>query len=446
MAETIEVLTVVDIGSHSIKGVVVSFEGKKTVILAYSKAKSRGFEQGELKDIVALRESLEALLKDLSSQLPKRMESYFVISFVDRTTFLSEETRKLELGGADPVTIKEEHVYELFSKFSTAERLQEAPQENFNLLSHSRTFLHVIPQKYLLDETKAVLNPIDMQANQLGMKASIISMDTTIKESLSNAFAAVVGEKPSVFVSPFVSSEIVLNGKEKERGVVCVDIGHSFVSVSGYLNGSIFFFKPIEQGLRFVIKDIAQVFHTSFDEAERMLIQFGKVAIKDSSKELINYTLLDGKSSEQLTRSQLSIVIYAKIREIMNSVKREMRAIISRMMEEGEKGIPGGVVITGGGAKIDGMVEFLRDAFKMPVRVGHAGTGNLEIQLPDELQDSTFSGCFGSIYWFNLIGGIESSQMTSGEEKRRKKKTQTKTTKETPRALNKLVDFLKKLV
>jgi cell division protein FtsA len=460
MAESAEVLTVVDIGSHTIKGVVVSYEGRIPTILAYSRTKSRGFEQGELKDIVALKDSLDTLLKDLSSQLSKRVESFFVISFVDKTTFLSEEVRKIEIGSAEPIPITEAHVYELFTMISNQTRVSEEKEDNYNLLNHQRTVLHVIPQKYLLDEEKSVLNPIDMEASVLGMKASIISMDSTVKDSLCNAFATVVSDKPTVFVSPFVASEAVLNGKEKERGVVCIDIGHSFLSITGYLNGAVFFLKPVEQGLKYVIKDIAQVFKTSFDEAERLLIQFGKVAIKDNSKDTIAYTLLDGKSSKQITRSQLSIVIYAKIREIMNSVKREMRTITSRMMEEGEKGIPGGLVITGAGARIEGMVEFLRDTFNVPVRIGHAGTGNTDISLPDELQDPTFSGCFGSVFWFNMIGGIESVQKSSytsalssseagGKSSPRKKSrstVRTKTPKEGPGALNKLVEFLKKLV
>ncbi|HNR64043.1 MAG TPA: cell division FtsA domain-containing protein [Thermotogota bacterium] len=460
MAESTEVLTVVDIGSHTLKGAVAGFEGGKTSVLAYSRTKARGFEQGELKDIVALRESLETLLKDLGSQLSKRVDSYFIISFVDKTTFLSEETRTMQLGSGEPVRITEDHVYELFTRVANQTAQKEEPEENYNLLDQRRAVQHVIPQKYILDESKGVLNPIDMEASVLGMKASILSMDATVKDSLSNIFSGIAGEKPTVFISPFVASEVILNGKEKERGVVCLDIGHSFISVSGYLNGSVFFLKPLDQGLKHVIKDIAQVFKTSFDEAERMLVQYGKVAIKDASKDAITYTLLDGKSSKQITRAQLSIVIYAKTREIMNSVKREMRAVTARMLEEGEKGIPGGLVITGAGSKIEGIVEFLRDTFKLPVRIGHAGTGGTDMQLPDELQDPTFSACAGNIYWVNAIGGLEalegnslSSSLSNSEnggkpagKKKNRANQRPRREKEGPGTLNKIVEFLKKLV
>ena len=56
MAESTEVLTVVDIGSHTLKGAVAGFEGGRTTILAYSRTKARGFEQGELLSLIHISE------------------------------------------------------------------------------------------------------------------------------------------------------------------------------------------------------------------------------------------------------------------------------------------------------------------------------------------------------------------------------------------------------
>ncbi|MGB4201087.1 MAG: hypothetical protein WBK65_06725, partial [Thermotogota bacterium] len=142
MAESTEVLTVVDIGSHTLKGAVAGFEGGRTTILAYSRTKARGFEQGELKDIVALRESLETLLKDLGSQLSKRVDSYFIISFVEKTTFLSEETRNLEISPREPVLINEDHVYELFTRIASQTARKDEPEENYRLLDPRRAVQH----------------------------------------------------------------------------------------------------------------------------------------------------------------------------------------------------------------------------------------------------------------------------------------------------------------
>ncbi|HPE67817.1 MAG TPA: cell division protein FtsA [Thermotogota bacterium] len=449
MAESFEVLTVVDIGSFKLKGLVIELEPGRPHVEAHSTVTARGFEGGELKDIVALRESLETLVQDLSSQLTRKMESYFVISFSDRTTLLRESTYTIELSPGDPVPIREEHVFSLFDAISAGKAEKALEDESFELIGAARSILHVIPQNYILDGARTVLNPIEMEATSLGMTASIVSLDSTVKDSISNAFGGVVGEKPGVFSSSFVSAEVVLNTMEKERGVVCIDFGHSFTTVSAYLNGAIYYMKAIDQGIKHVVKDIAQVFHTSFDEAQRLMIQYGKVALKDKQNDSISYTLLDGKTNKQIARSQLSIVIYAKIREILNSIKREMRLITSKMVKEGEQGIPGGVVITGGGANIEGLVEFLRDSFKVQVRIGHVGTGSMEIQTPDETRSPIFSACFGNLHWYQIFGGgdqAEALPVAERKERKRKKSTPKHPKKQGPSTFEKIVEFLKKLV
>jgi len=449
MADSFEVLTSVDIGSHTIKGMVFAVESNDTEVLAYSRVKSRGFEQGELKDIVALKESLQSLLEDLSGQLPRRMESYFIISFVEKTTFLTEEIKTITIGNGTVQNITDEHVMEIYSKISSEniEEYDDGYSDGFEPVSSSRNILHAIPQNYILDGVKSVLNPIEMEASTLGIKASVITIESTIKDSLSNAFGGLVGgEKPIVYSSPFVSSMVVLNGMEKERGVVCLDLGHSYTSICSYMNGSIFYMKSIEQGIKQVIKDIAQVFHTSFDEAERLLNTYGKVALKDTSSETISYVTLDGKTTKQITTAQLSIVIYAKVREILNLIKREIRVVNNKMLEEGENGIPGGFVITGGGSKIEGMIEFIREVFKVSVRVGHIGTGSFVPKYPDDLEDAVFSGCFGNIYWYKLAGGFENVETVDKTDKKRKRRAAAKPEKQGNNTFDKILNFLKKLV
>jgi len=458
MSDSFEVLTSVDIGSHSLKGVVTKMEEGIVEVLAFSEMRSRGYENGELKDIIALKESLSELIEDLSSQLPRRMESYFILTYSEKSAFLNKEVKRLRLSEEEPELVNEEHVLELYESFSnaskTADDLEYQPNtieenpEGFDFINNSRSILHVIPIRYILDEQKSVLNPIDMEANVLGMESSIISIDYTEKESMSNAFASLVGEKPVVYLSTFVSSEAVLNSKEKEHGVVCVDLGHSFTTVTAYINGSIFFLKAIDQGMKQVIKDIAKVFHSSFDEAERLLMNYGRVALKDKSTDTISYVMLDGKTTKQIPRSQLSIVIYAKVREILNFVKKELRTVLNKMAEEGETNIPGGIVITGGGSRIEGMTEFIRDAFNLSVRVGTVNAENMSAEIPEEIDVTSFSAALGSVFWYKFIGGGENEEIDTSPTKKKKKKVSNKKVKvkEGPGVMEKFAKFLKKLV
>ncbi|MEA1884955.1 MAG: hypothetical protein U9N62_10620, partial [Thermotogota bacterium] len=159
MSDSFEVLTSVDIGSHSLKGVVTKMDEGVNEILAFSEVRSRGYENGELKDIVALKESLGELIGDLSNQLPRRMESYFIIICSEKSAFLNKELKRLRLSEEEPELINEEHVLELYESFSnTQEATEDITQETgegFDFINNSRSILHVIPLRYILDETKS---------------------------------------------------------------------------------------------------------------------------------------------------------------------------------------------------------------------------------------------------------------------------------------------------
>jgi len=103
-------------------------------------------------------------------------------------------------------------------------------------------------------------------------------------------------------------------------------------------------------------------------------------------------------------------------------------------------------VVTGGGAKVEGLVEFIRDLFKVSVRIGHVGTGGFPITLPEELSSPEFSACFGCINWYKIIGGLETSEATMEPDKKHRKRISRKTENTKPKTLNKFVEFLKKLV
>jgi cell division protein FtsA len=296
-----------------------------------------------------------------------------------------------------------------------------------------------------------------MEATFLAVEASVLSIDTTAKESIINMFTSQIGgPKPNLHLSPFVSSIAVLNSKEMDAGVISIDMGHSFTTVSAFRNNSIIYFKQIDQSMKNVMKDVAKVFNTSVSEAERMVKGYGKVAFKDTSTDTISYVMLDGKSTKQIARSQLSLVIYAKIKEIMNYVKKEIRAVLTKMAEEGEASIPGGIVVTGGGARIDGIIEFIRDTFNLSVRVGSVEDNDkYVVNAPSEMDSSLYSAAIGNLYiaspeiddYYDDVDYYEEKERRPIIKRTRKKKEKNKDReKEGPSVMDKVANFLKKLV
>ncbi|MFW6263074.1 MAG: hypothetical protein ACOC34_03485, partial [Thermotogota bacterium] len=101
---------------------------------------------------------------------------------------------------------------------------------------------------------------------------------------------------------------------------------------------------------------------------------------------------------------------------------------------------------TGGGSRIEGMSEFIRDVFKLSVRIGTVNTENMAADIPEEINGNTFSAALGSVYWYKFIGGGASEEAEVSPQKKKKKKVVNKKVKEGPGFMEKFAKFLKKLV
>jgi cell division ATPase FtsA len=185
-------------------------------------------------------------------------------------------------------------------------------------------------------------------------------------------------------------------------------------------------------------------------------MNYGKVALKDPNTDTLSYVMLDGKSTKQIARSQLSIVIYAKIKEIMNYVKKELRAVMTKMAEDGDASIPGGIVITGGGASLDGIVEFIRDTFNLSVRIGNVEDNDkYVIDAPAGMDSSIYAAAVGNFfidspnvdkdYYYDEDHYEEKSRKPIINRIKKKNKDKDRE-KEGPSVMDKVANFLKKLV
>ncbi|HNS34606.1 MAG TPA: cell division protein FtsA, partial [Mesotoga sp.] len=95
----------------------------------------------------------------------------------------------------------------------------------------------------------------------------------------------------------------------------------------------------------------------------------------------------------------LSTVIYARVKELLNKIRKEIQLFIINNPEYSEERIPGGVVFTGGGSKLRGLTDVGVESLKMPVRIGTYETSfNKRIENShDVANDPVFSSCLGNL-------------------------------------------------
>ncbi|ABR31123.1 cell division protein FtsA [Thermosipho melanesiensis] len=398
-----EPITSIDIGNHSIKGVVVNDTNEGKEVVAYSTIKAKGIESGDIKDANALNESMENLIENLEEQVGKNLKDNFLISSSIGNFKFQEIIEELILvEGDNAVTVNEKHVEEL--------------RENVlkTVLGDSNSVYHSYIKKYILDGNKIVFNPVSMNARRLEGAYSFIIGDSVHRSSVDYATRKTIGEA-EYFISPVSASEAVLTSSEKDSGVVHVDLGYHTTVVTVFLNNAPIRFERLSKSIKHVVFDIAKVLKTSVNEAERLLKIYGVADYRNIEPGIIEYKALDNRTTLETSRELLARIIYARLREIFLNVRKVYRNVIFDYSEFRDLGIPGGIVLTGGGAKILKITDVASDVLKSSVRVGSfVNIEEFQIEENEQiLTDPQFAAVFGNILQYEKKENIEIFQKKS---------------------------------
>ncbi len=360
-----EVYTSVDIGSKYLKGAVVAVKGDTFEVLGYAEVPSRGIDSGDIKDVSAFKESFNRILEELARQYPRISKTELLVSFSSDGFTLDTHRESFQLVEEDEegeVLITEELLedlkYEIYSKLSGPEV--------------GKRVLNIFTRGFTLNGNRVVINPIDMSAREIEIEVAAVRVDYSAGEALRATLEDMVGTDPEMFATPISAAEGALTPTEKDSGVVLVDLGYNFTTVVPYLNNMPVDVRYVPLGIKNVVKDIVYVFRTSFDEAEMMLRNNG-FAVYDPSSDLeseIEYREIDGRTIKKVSLGKFALVVNARLMEIFNKVRRVYKDLERNVPAYRENGIPGGVVLTGGGARIKRIEDLATQVLRTNVRIG----------------------------------------------------------------------------
>jgi cell division protein FtsA len=163
-----------------------------------------------------------------------------------------------------------------------------------------------------------------------------------------------------------LASATVLSEREKELGVVLIDIGGGTSDIAIFQNGSLQTISEINMGGDIITQDIARMLHCSRPDAENLKKKFGHANPMevDADEKIELRSPAPGRRRALHSRRELAEIIEARLEEILLSVQKEIHR--SGMGER----IYGGVVLTGGTALLEGIEDVAERIFGYPCRVG----------------------------------------------------------------------------
>jgi len=374
-----EIITGIDIGSSYIRAVVgqKNPNDEKLHIMGVAEHPSEGVSKGVVTSIEEAVSSISQCLEKAERMTGIPVENAFV--GISGSHINSQDSHGVIAVAKADGEIKEEDV----------ERVVEAAQAvatppNFEIL-------HVIPRSFTVDNQKGIKDPVGMTGIRLEVDAQIIQgLSSQIKNLTKSVYRTGVDIEDLV-LGVLASSESSLTKRQKDLGVALINIGDSTTSLVVFEEGDVLHTKILPIGSSHITNDIAIGLRTSIDLAEKIKLEYGNALPDDISKrDEINLGELEGGENNKVSKKQVAEIIEARLEEIFKMVDKELQKIDRSGL------LPAGVVITGGGAKLPGLVEVAKKEFRLPSSVGKPQDF---VSAIDKINDPSYSTAIGLVVW-----------------------------------------------
>lgn len=257
-----------------------------------------------------------------------------------------------------------------------------------------REVIHVLPREYRVDDQDGILDPIGMSGVRLESSVHIVTAGKTAIQNLIKCTERAKLRVAGLVLEQYASSLGVLTEDEKQLGVALVDIGGGSSDIVILTQGAIAYTGSVPLGGMHITNDIAVGLRTPHSSAELLKKKYGcAMASLVNAEESIEVEGVGGRRERTVLRQHLCEVIEPRVEEILNYINNEIhKSGLANMMGSG-------IVMTGGGSLLDGIVELGEFVFDTPVRrATPRGFGG----LTDVARSSQFATAVGLLVYGNL--------------------------------------------
>ncbi len=384
-----EIITGIDIGSSNIRIAVGELEEDtdQLNIIGLAEGKSEGVSKGNIRSIEDVVESLVSV-KIKAEKMTSLSLDKAVVS-VSGSHILSQDSKGVIAVGRADGEIREDD----FDRVLEAAQAVSVPA-NYEII-------HVLPKTFSIDNQTDIKDPIGMNGVRLEVEAQIIEGQSSHIRNLTKAvnLAGFEFETDDLVLGVISSAESTLTERQKDLGVALVNIGSATTSILVFEENEIILVKVLPIGAGHITNDIAIGLRTNIDTAESIKIQYGATTSGlPEGEDEVPLSNIDEQEEGDFSRKYLSEIIEARVEEIFGMVDKELRSI----NRSGK--LPSGVVLTGGGAKLAGIVETSKRVFRLPSSIGVPQ--NIATAI-DKLSNPNYTTAVGLVQWggFNQISG-----------------------------------------
>ncbi|MDR0487015.1 MAG: cell division protein FtsA [Treponema sp.] len=227
-----------------------------------------------------------------------------------------------------------------------------------------RMMLEVIPQTFVVDDQKGIRNPLDMIGVRLESEVHIITCTVTGAQNLIKCVNRAGLRVNELVLQTLAAGQAVLTREEMDLGVVLIDLGGGTTDILVYADGTPYSTYTIPAGGVQVTSDISIIKNVSLENAEKIKIDAGCCWEELLDDDEVIIPGVGGRPPLSIPHSQILGIIKPRMEEIFRMVKSKLDSLNL------PRPLGGGVVLTGGGAQLTGVVELANEILKLPARLG----------------------------------------------------------------------------
>ncbi|MEK9157962.1 MAG: cell division protein FtsA [Patescibacteria group bacterium] len=385
------ILSGIDIGNSEVKVVIAKVEkdAVRPEILGVGIAPSHGLRRGMVVDMEETIHDLSSAIQKAEAMAGTKLKRAYVA--VNGLHIKSQVSR-----GVIAVSRADNEI----SQNDIDRVLQAASVVS---LPANREIVHVVPRNFIIDGSENVKNPLGMKGVRLEAEVLIIDGLSPYLRNIVKCVNENSVEVTGLVYAPLAASLSSLEKNQREYGVMHLDFGGGTSTITVFEEADLVHSAVLPIGSRHITNDLAMALRTSMDVAERIKIEHASTGGTEDlrRRENIDLSNLMGEANFILPKKQLTRVVDARVGEFMDLVTAEVKKSSRGGM------LPAGVVVSGGGAHLPGLLSLIKDTLRLPVRLARP----LHLDgVVDLATDPSFSVATGLILWGfeSEVGSVKS--------------------------------------
>jgi len=376
-------ITGIDIGTSSVKVAVGEQVGGKISLVHVAKESCGGLRRGAVIDVVEVSRTVSRVLADIKKFSKPAIKNIFLAIGTSRVTMQVSS-------GIVAVSRADAEIYQ--DDIDRAVRASQAVN-----LPQNRMIVHTLTREFVVDGVGDITDPLGLSGSRLEVQSVIVDAFSPHVKNLIRSVELAGGEIGGLVFAPLVGARAALSKRQRDLGAVLVDIGFGTTGMSVYEESKLIGVVKFPIGAENISNDIGVGLKIPIDAAEEIKLEYGNAVSRDvNAKELVDITKLVPDAKGPVSRRFIADIIESRMGEIFDLVNAELKS--HRKYAE----LPGGVVLTGGGAKLPGLSDLAKQDMRLSAQIG----STLAEEWVDEggafkeyLEDPEFVNALGLVLW-----------------------------------------------